>query len=144
MSTRVQVILGLALAGVGAAVFIVLIALTTTGSPREYLGDHYTLVGSQDSGRSREYTSPQPPSEVVRSISDRWRPADRVNDSSGFFLRYRNDIIAVVPDGAGGSRIYVDDEEEGYRHWHGHVGGYWGTYTSRAEDGRGGGPGTGK
>ena len=40
--------------------------------------------------------------------------------------------------------IYVDDEEEGYRHWYGHVGGYWGTYSSRAEDGRGGGPGSGK
>ena len=144
MSTRVQIILGLVLAGVGAVVFLVLLAFTGTQSPRDFLGDRYTLVGSQDSGRSREYTSTQAPSEVVRSISERWPPADRVNDGAGFFLRYRNDIVAVLPDGAGGSRIYVDDEEEGYRHWHGHVGGYWGTYTSRSEDGRGGGPGTGK
>lgn len=144
MSTRVQIILGLVLAGVGAIAFFVLLAFTATQSPRDYLGDQYSLVSSQDSGRSREYTSPQAPSDVVRSISERWPPADRVNDTAGYFLRYRNDIVAVLPDGAGGSRIYVDDEEEGYRHWHGHVGGYWGTYTSRSEDGRGGGPGTGK
>lgn len=144
MSTRVQIILGLVLAGVGGIAFLVLLAFTSTQSPRDFLGDRYSLVNSQDSGRSREYTSPQAPSEVVRSLSERWPPADRVNDSAGYFLRYRNDIVAVLPDGAGGSRIYVDDEEEGYRHWHGHVGGYWGTYTSRSEDGRGGGPGTGK
>ena len=144
MSTRVQIILGLVLAGVGAIAFVVLLAFTATQSPRDYVSDRYTLVSSQDSGRSREYSSTQAPSEVVRSISERWQPADRVNDGAGFFLRYRNDIVAVFPDGAGGSRIYVDDEEEGYRHWHSHIGGYWGTYTSRSEDGRGGGPGTGK
>lgn len=144
MSTRVQIICGLVLAGAGALGFVVILALAGTGSPREFVDDRYTLVSNTDSGRSREYRSAQAPSEVVRSISDRWPPADRVNDGAGFFLRYRNDIVAVLPDGAGGSRVYVDDEEEGYRHWHSHVGGYWGTYTSRAEDGRGGGPGTGK
>ena len=144
MSTRVQIIFGLVLAGVGALVFVVLLAVTGRDSPRDYVADRYTLVSSQDSGRSREYSSPKPPSEVVSSLAERWPPADRVNDGAGYFLRYRDDIVAVFPDGAGGSRVYVDDEEEGYRHWHGHIGGYWGTYTSRSEGGRGGGPGTGK
>ena len=71
-------------------------------------------------------------------------PADRLNDSYGYFLRYRDDYVVVTSDGAGGSRIFVDDEEEGYRHWYGHVGGYWGTYSSPSEDNRGGGPGAGK
>ena len=144
MSTRTQIVLGLALAGVGAVVFVVLLAVTGFRSPRDFLADNYTLVASQDGGRSREYSSPRPPSDVVTALSKRWRPADRVNDPSGYFLRYRDDIVAVMPDGAGGSRIYVDDEEEGYRHWYGHVGGYWGTYSSPAENRRGGGPGAGK
>lgn len=144
MSTRVQIILGLVLAGVGGLAFVILLAATGAQSPRDFVDDRYTRVASQDGGRSREYSSSQPPSAVVRSIADRWPPADRLNDASGFFLRYRNDIVAVMSDGAGGSRIYVDDEEEGYRHWYGHVGGYWGTYSSRAETGRGGGPGAGK
>ena len=144
MSTRVQVILGLVLAGVGALVFVVLMAVRGFDSPRDFLSGNYALVSSQDGGRSREYSSPKPPSEVVGAISKRWPPADRVNDPAGYFLRYRDDIVAVVPDGSGGSRIYVDDENEGYRHWYGHIGGYWGTYSSRSEDGRGGGPGAGK
>jgi len=144
MSTRTQILLGLALAGLGGLAFVVILALTGFSSPRDYLADHYTLVSSEDSGRSREYSSPRPPSAVVAAISKRWPPGDRVNDPAGYFLRYRDDIVAVVPDGSGGSRIYVDDEEEGYRHWYGHVGGYWGTYTSQAENQRGGGPGAGK
>ena len=144
MSTRVQIILGLVLAGIGGLTFAILLAVTGFDSPRDFVDDRYTLVSSQDGGRSKEYSSPQPPSVVVQKIADRWQPADRVNDTAGFFLRYRDDIVAVMSDGAGGSRIYVDDEEEGYRHWYGHVGGYWGTYSSPAEAGRGGGPGTGK
>ena len=144
MSTRTQIILGLVLAGVGGLAFVVLLAFTGFESPRDLLDDRYRLVASQDGGRSKEYASADPPSEVVSSISDRWPPADRVNDASGFFLRYRNDIVAVMSNGAGGSKIFVDDEEEGYRHWYGYVGGYWGTYSSQAETGRGGGPGSGK
>ena len=144
MSSRTQIVLGLALAGLGAVIFVGLLAFTGFRSPRDFLTDNYTLVSSQNGGRSREYSSPKPPSEVVAAISRRWEPAERVNDPAGYFLRYRDDIVAVVPDGSGGSRIYVDDEEEGYRHWYGHVGGYWGTYSSQAEDGRGGGPGAGK
>ena len=144
MSTRIQVILGLSLAAVGVLAFAVLLALTGFRSPRDYLADNYTLVSSQDGGRSREYSSPRPPSEVVAAIARKWNPAERVNDPAGYFLRYRDDIIAILPDGSGGSRIYVDDEEEGYRHWYGHVGGYWGTYSSRSENERGGGPGAGK
>lgn len=144
MSTRFQIWMGLGLAGAGALALAILLAVTGTGSVREYVADHYRLVSSVDGGRSREYASSDPPSQVAENIANRWRPADRLNDSYGYFLRYRDDYVVVTSDGAGGSRIFVDDEEEGYRHWYGHVGGYWGTYSSPSEDNRGGGPGAGK
>ena len=144
MSARVQIWLGLGLAGLGALGLVILLAVTGTGSVRDYVGDRYRLVSSVDGGRSREYASTDPPSRVAADITNRWRPADRLNDSYGYFLRYRDDYVVVSSDGAGGSRIFVDDEEEGYRHWYGHVGGYWGTYSSPSEDNRGGGPGAGK
>lgn len=144
MSTRVQVVIGLSLAALGLVAFLVLVGFTATSSVRDFVADNYRLVAVRDGGRSREYSSPDPPSQVVAAIAGRWKPADRLTDPSGHFLRYRDDYVVVASDGAGGSRIYVDDEEEGYRRWHGHVGGSWGTYSGRAEDVRGGGPGAGK
>ena len=144
MSSRVQVLIGLVLAGLGAVALVVLLAATATSSVRDFVRDHYRLVASRDRGRSTEYASPDPPSDVVAAITRRWQPADRLYEPSGYFLRYRDDYVVVTSDGAGGSRIYVDDEEEGYRHWHGYVGGNWGTYSGPAEDVRGRGPGSGK
>ena len=144
MSTRTQVIIGLTLAGVGALALVILLATTGRGSVRDHVADRYRLVATQDGGRSREYASPDPPSRVVDSIAGRWKPADRINDSAGYFLRYRDDYVVVSSDGAGGSRIFVDDEEEGYRHWYGFVGGSWGTFSGPAEANRGRGPGAGK
>ena len=144
MSTRIQILIGLVLSAIGALGLIVLLAFTATGSVRGFVGDRYQLVSEADGGRSREYRSPDPPSRVVADITRRWKPADRLTDPAGHFLRYRDDYVVVTSDGAGGSRIYVDDEEEGYRHWYGHVGGSWGTYSGPAEDVRGRGPGAGK
>lgn len=144
MSTRVQVIVGLVIAGLGAMALVVLLALTATSSVRDFVADRYRLVAERDGGRSREYTSPEAPSQVVADITGRWKPAERLNDPAGYFLRYRDDYVVISPDGAGGSRIFVDDEEEGYRRWYGHVGGSWGSFSSPSEDVRGRGPGAGK
>jgi hypothetical protein len=144
VSHRVHIVLGLIVAGLGTLGVVGLLALTATTSVRDFVGDRYRLVASRDGGRSREYTSPDPPSRVVAAIAGRWKPAERLNDPSGYFLRYRDDYVVVSSERAGGSRIYVDDEEEGYRHWYGHVGGNWGTYSGPAETVRGGGPGAGK
>ncbi len=144
MSTRVQVLIGLSLAGVGVLALVVLLAFTATSSVRDYADDNYRLVTVSDGGRSREYTSSDSPSRVVAAMTSRWKPADHLSNPSGHFLRYRDDYVVITPDGAGGSRIYVDDEEEGYRRWYGHVGGHWGTQSSPSEDVRGRGPGAGK
>ena len=124
---------------------VVAVTLGTRGSVRDHIRDRYTLIGTTNGGRSTEYSSTDRPSVVAASIADRWKPAERLTDPSGFFLRYRNDIVAVTPgpDGSG-SRIFVDDERRGYNRWYPYVGGYWGTYSGPAEGFRGGGPGAGK
>ena len=124
--------------GVGLAAL-----LSSGGSARGWVGDRYTRVSSAADGRSVVYSSPKRASVVATEIADRWTPAQRLNDPSGFFLRYSDTVVAVTPSG-GGSRIYVDDAERGYARWFPYLGGFWGTYSGPAETFRGGGPGAGK
>ena len=136
---------------IGAVVLLVVgalalgaVVLGTRGTLREHLRDRYTLVRTTDGGRSAEYTSNDKPSAVAASIAGKWKPAERLSDPSGFFLRYRNDIVAVTAAEGGGSRIHVDEERRGYTRWYPYIGGYWGTYSGPGEGFRGGGPGAGK
>lgn len=112
------------------------------GSVRGWIADRYGLVSSTNGGRSQVFASTRSPVATANQIADRWRPADRVSHPAGTFLRYADTIVAVVP-AAGGSRIHVDDDNEGYRRWHPYVGGFWGTGIGRGEGFRGGGPGGG-
>lgn len=141
MSLRGNILLGGLCALVGG---IVLVAVLTTGggSVRKYIGDRYTLVSS--TGRSATYSSPQSPSVVARSIASKWKPADRRNDPSGYFLRYNRDFVVVTAAEGGGSRIHVDDERRGYARWYPYIGGDWGSTTRPGGGFRGGGPGSGK
>jgi hypothetical protein len=133
----------------GALVLVGLLAtiavvFATRGSVREHIKDNYTLVRTTDGGRSAEYRSDDRPSAVAASIAGKWKPSERLSDPSGFFLRYRNDIVAVTNAPDGGSSIHVDDERRGYTRWYPYIGGYWGTYSGPGEGFRGGGPGVGK
>lgn len=134
---------GVVLTVIGAlalgAVFV-----STRGTLRDHLGNTYTVVRTTDGGRSVEYSSDRKPSAVAASIAGKWKPAERLTDPSGYFLRYRNDIVAVSAAEGGGSRIFVDDERRGYTRWYPYIGGYWGTYSGPGEGFRGGGPGAGK
>ncbi len=141
MSRRQHVIGASVLAAIGL-VALLLLAIPASGSPRKYVADHYRLVARD--GDSARYTSPDAAGTVVREITGRWKPYDRHNDPSGYFLRYADDIIAVTPEQTGGSSIWVDDDDRGYARWYGNVGGWWGTYSGPAENTRGGGPGSGK
>ena len=133
------VLLLVGLLGLGAVLY------ASKGSVRDHLRTRYTLVSTSEGGRSAVYSSPSAPSAVASSIAGKWKPAERLTDPSGYFLRYRNDIVAVTadPDGSG-SRIHIDDERRGYTRWYPYIGGYWGTYSGPGEGFRGGGPGAGK
>lgn len=131
-----------------AAVFVLslLIGCGPDASVRNYVRDHYRFEGEErtSQGRSLVYSSSKPPTRTAAEIARARKPADRRSTASGIFLRYSKDFVGVVPDGRGGSRIFVDDERRGYAHFYPFIGGYWGTYSGRGESFRGGGPGGGK
>lgn len=118
----------------------IVLTLTTTGSARSYVRDHYKRAGS-DRG-AELYSSSKPPAKVAAEIADAHKPADRRATPEGVFLRYRSDYVGVMPRGTG-SRIAVADERRGYGLFFPFVGGYWGRASGRGEGFRGGGPGGG-
>ncbi len=125
---------------------LVLCALTTAGclsaSVRGWIADHYEKRPSEDGVDI--YHATEAPTAVAKRISDARKPADRRVTASGVFLRYRNDMVGIVADPAGGSRILVTDEKRGYTYFYPYVGGHWGTYSGTGGGFRGGGPGAGK
>jgi hypothetical protein len=139
LSTRGKLILAACLGLVG--VVVIVSAVLRTHGVRSYLRGHYGVVSS--SGNSMVLSSPQSPRVVYDDLARHVRPADTVVDGSGYFLRYRGDIVAITGNPSG-SRIYVDDERRGYGLWFPYVGGHWGTFSGRGESFRGGGPGSGK
>ena len=49
-------------------------------------------------------------------------------------LRYEHDIVALVPDGHGGTTIERHGADEGYRRFYAYVGSYWGERYSSGDD----------
>jgi hypothetical protein len=126
-----------ALAGVALIAFA---AIRPTG-PDGYLRGHYRAVSAD--GSSQVFHSDAPPRTVYDEVRRSARPAQTFTDPGGYFLRYRNRIVAVTSEGTG-SRIWLDDDRRGYARWYSYVGGYWGTNSGAAESVHGGGPGAGK
>lgn len=143
MRSRTQLFVALAVAGLAVLGLVALLA-GSRGSPRQTIASRYELV-DREGGGSAVYASSSKPRAVADEIAEEWRPAERINDPGGYFLRYGGAMVAVTaaPGGAG-SRIYVDDDRRGYARWYPYVGGYWGTFSGRGEGFRGGGPGAGK
>ena len=135
-----SVLLGLAAAVLGIG--LLTSACSGPAGVEAHIRSTYERGPDEDGGRT--YTSDEPPDEVAGDIAQRWRPAERVNDPSGYFLRYRSAIVAVTGAEGGGSRVWVDDERRGYARWYPIIGGRWGTYSGPGETFRGGGPGAGK
>ena len=118
MSRRTKLLIAGGIAVVGIIALVV--ALSRTGGVRGYLADNYTRVSG--SGDSVVYRSPNSPRTVYDDIRSRHRPADALVRPSGYYLRYRDDIVVVTAAG-GGSRIDLDDEDRGYARWFPIVGG---------------------
>jgi hypothetical protein len=139
-----------ATAAMAAAVLVAVIALivlvttlSSCGSSVDgYVDEHYTRAGERNG--AKHYTSGDRIEKVVADITDAWKPADRLSDPGGVFLRYADSMVAVRPAAYGGSEIDVDDPERAYAHWYPYVGGWFGNYSGPAESFRGGGPGSGK
>lgn len=132
----------------GGALLVLALVLLVGGlsscgsSPRSWVKDHYTAAGKR--GGADLYRTTQSVSKVTRDLTKAWKPADRLTDPGAVFLRYRDDLVIVRPRRGGGTEIAVDDADRGYASAYPFVGGWFGTYSGRAEGFRGGGPGTGK
>ncbi|HEX8102528.1 MAG TPA: DUF4247 domain-containing protein [Solirubrobacteraceae bacterium] len=130
----------------GVVLFVV--ACSTATGVREHIADRYAAAGTERVEGARTdslvYTSSERPSRTAGEISGAVTPADRRVAPAGVFLRYDEDFVTVVPRAGGGSTIYVDAEDAGYRRGFVYLGGWWGTYSGRGESFRGGGPGGGK
>lgn len=125
------------------ALVVLVGTLSSCGSSvKGYVKDHYSHVGKRNGAEL--YRSDKRVEKVVSEITDAWKPADRLTDPGGVFLRYSDTFVAVRPRSGGGTDIEIDDPERGYAHWYPFVGGWFGTYSGRAEGFRGGGPGSGK
>lgn len=80
-------------------------------------------------------------SKVAKEINRKASARDRTNDGGRVFLRYRDDIVAISPQGRG-SLIEIADYRSGHSRWHSHIGTIWPSPNSN--EFRGGGPGSGK
>ena len=148
MKRHVVVAVGLVVAGLAGLVF----TFASHRSVRDDIAKNYRQVGTRPvpgGGGGKPtivYASSKSVSATAADIIDKHKPADRRMTESGAFLRYRDDVVSVVPPPAGtqGSQILVDDEAGGYHNNYFFVGGFWGTYSGPAGSFRGGGPGAGK
>ena len=137
----------IALALTGAGVVGLVLAFTTWGGVREHIRDTYVRTGTEqvpnDDDPTEVFASEQSVSQTADDIGGQFEPADRRVTPAGVFLRYKDDIVSIVQRDEG-TRILLDDEDTGYRRGFVYLGGWWGTYSGRAEGFRGGGPGGGK
>lgn len=130
------------LAALALAGAVLLASGCLSASVRGWAADNHERL--PDEGTAEVYRADGPPSRVAAELADAREPAERRVTPSGVFLRYRNDLVAVVPNPGGGSRILIENERNGYATFFPFVGGYWGTFGGPGETFRGGGPGAGK
>lgn len=156
MTTRGKVILA-AILGLGGLLALGF-AFGNRGSVDSYIAKTFAAAPAGAvpgaTPTTRTFVSPDPPAQTANRIADAFKPAERLNQPSGEFLRYRDRIVAVTPAPDNGSFISVDDSREGYNRWFPIIGGFWGSPGGfgggvggpgvGGSDFRGGGPGGGK
>jgi hypothetical protein len=76
----------------------------------------------------------RPPLEVAVELDDAWQPEDQRYTAVGVLLRYERDVVALVPDGRGGTIIERHSADAGYRRFYDYVGSYWGARYSEGDD----------
>ncbi|MGW0177743.1 DUF4247 domain-containing protein [Nocardia sp. NPDC003345] len=109
---------------------------------RSYIGSHYTRAAKLDEANNgMAYTANKAPNTAADEIAKASRPLDRRTSGPMTFLQYRDDIIAVSPNGSG-AKILVDDYRNGHRRHHSYVSAFG--WPSDNSGFRGGGSGDGK
>ena len=135
----------LVLSGLGLLGLVLTIA--NHGSVREYIDGRYIKRPDERLDSRAEptkvYAATTSVAQTTKDIAGAHKPADRRTTAEGAFLRYRDDIVSILPEGKG-SKILVDDDDTGYRRNYFYLGGWWGRYSGPAESFRGGGPAVGK
>lgn len=134
---------------IAAVCAILTVALSGCGSDdddgseaRSYITSHYTRAANLDeTNDGRAYTANKPPGAVADEITQAVLPLDRRSSGPMTFLQYRDDIIAISPDGSG-AKVLVDDYRNGYRRHHSYVSVFG--WPSDNSGFRGGGSGDGK
>jgi uncharacterized protein DUF4247 len=118
--------IGLVFAGCVAALVLAEVVEDAVEPPGR-LADHLaaTYPGMHDA---------RPPLELSVELDDAWPPEDQRYTAVGVLLRYEHDIVALVPDGRGGTTIERHRADEGYRRFYAYVGSYWGARYSRRDD----------
>ena len=118
--------LGLVFAGC-VAVLVLAEVVEDAVEPPGRLADHLasTYTDMRDA---------RPPLEVAVELDDAWPPEDQRYTAVGVLLRYERDIVALVPDGRGGTTIERQSADEGYRRFYEYVGSYWGARYSERDD----------
>jgi hypothetical protein len=76
----------------------------------------------------------RPPLDVSVELDDTWPPEDQRYTAVGVLLRYEHDIVALLPDGRGGTNLERHRADEGYRRFYAYVGSYWGPRYSGGDD----------
>jgi hypothetical protein len=130
---RRGLVIGAVLVGLLIVVVIVVVAVTGRSSVHRWIADNFRRVGNDT------YASQQAPAATASRILGRFGTGQRVDSQGNVFLRYDDDLVGILPSGAG-SRITVDDYDRGYDRYRSHVGHVWVGGSSF----RGGGPGDGK
>ncbi|CAM3351581.1 DUF4247 domain-containing protein [Stackebrandtia soli] len=112
---------------------------STSGSPRDFIDDKYRCSPDPEDHDSAVCTSSSSPSTVASEIRRAVRPIDTHSDyqSGATFFQYRDDILAIFPDGSG-SRIEIDDYNRGYTRHSTYIGTYWSSTRPGSSSGSGG------
>ena len=118
--------IGLVFAGC-VAVLVLAEVVEDAVEPRGRLADHLAATYS-------EMHDARPPLEVSVELDATWPPEDQRYTAVGVLLRYEHDIVALLPDGRGGTTIERHRPDRGYRRFHAYVGSYWGERYSRRDD----------
>ncbi|MFI2333874.1 DUF4247 domain-containing protein [Nocardia rhamnosiphila] len=109
---------------------------------RSYIGSHYTRAPKLDEANNgTAYTSGKSPTATADDITKGVRQLDRRTTGATTYLQYRDDIIAISPNGTG-AKVLVDDYRTGHRRHHSAVSVFG--WPSDNTGFRGGGSGDGK